>query len=818
MVLGPNAKMFSVVEGIELEAHTNLPYFTVNSRGLFSSDHDSWRLELFSREPGIVIVHVGIQSIGTELPSQEVKIAGYKVVTVKPPDILVTVNAPRTFTYSGGPLSWDDSRDSVAILELEDKEHLRYDQSVTSMWNILCIGVHEQKLVLTVHSPPTVELPKPQSAKASLTIKCVMPLVLEDDIYLSVGEHKPLILPSWLESEPNLIDLLLLETDDEEIVKLEVSDNGVSTLVGERLGSTIVRVRVDHPSLADIPHDLDGLHALIHVHVEFQSFTVVTGANDLLLGNWALAHVKGYNNEMPDSINFDIGGVEVEWSIKSNNVLEIHPVLENRDFTQGVGAQSVIGPSIRFHGKARGKAQVDVHIRVTKLKQRNFTETLIVNVLNLPSSQTLIVPPAARIDLMPKIEQRSMVSLLLPSDQVSGDHISIDDTHWVRTDGIKSPLDETVLVSFSEEEYHSSSIALLISVRNPAGLLLVPNQRPDGPGVVVGETLILQVYMHDNLGRRFASAKGWASSTLLQCTSSNSQAVRVETVSKSSFENGVIGTLSLTAIAKGTAVVGVGIQGHPELQTYIKVAAYHIEQGHRIVRIALKILSNALFHNFKGPQAAAMIQTLIAFGLDVSKARIIIERIDLQKTEMYFRILEGEKSSDTIYSLAEKFIELFWKRGQSWGFDFSAPPELTKMIIPRGTDPKKVGFVFIGEDGKNMQEVPSCTLTQSSISVSPETNINTSFQKVDMSSDPTPSWTTFTPSVSNDFDDSLPKSFIKVVVAIGTILLLYYLNRRICGVRRTQENIVVPYENDENLQFHNEELQMRVMQSHIQQR
>jgi len=815
LVLGPGARMFTVVEGIELEAYTDLPYFTVNSRGLYSSDHDSWRIELFSREPGIAIVHVGIQSIGSELPLQEVKIAGYKIVTVEPADILVTVNAPRTFTYSGGPLSWDDSRDSVAVLELEDKENLRYDQSVTSMWNILCTGVHEQKLGLSVHSPPTVELPKPQTAKASLSIKCVMPLVLEDDIYLSVGEHKPLILPSWLESEPNLMDLLILEIDDEEIVKLEINDDGISTLVGKRLGSTIVRVRVDHPSLADIPHNLDGLHALIHVHVEFQSFTVVIGAENLLLGNWVLAHVKGYNNEMPDSINFDIGGVEVEWSIESNSVLEIHPVLENRDFTQTVGAQSVTGPSIRLYGKARGRAQVDVYIRVTNLKERNFTETLIVNVISLPSSQTLIVPPAARIDLMPKIEQRNEVSLLLPSDQISGDHVSIDDTHWVRTDGVKAPLDETVLVSFSEEQYHSSSIALVISVRDPAGLLLVPEQRPDGPGVVVGEMLTLQVYMHDNLGRRFSSAKGWASSTLLQCTSSNPQAVRVETVSKSSFESGVIGTLSLTAIAEGIAVVGVGIQGHQELQTYIKVAAYHREQGHPIIRIVLKILPNAIFHNFQGPQAAAMIQTLIAFGLDVSKARIVIERIDLQKSEMHFRILGGEKLSDTIYSLAEKFTQLFWKRGQSWGFDFGAPPQLVKMVIPRGTDPKKVGFVFIGEDGKDIDELQSSTLLESSISVSPETIINTSFQIADMSSAPTPSWTPFTSSVSHDFDDTLPKSFIKVIVAIGTILLLYYLNKRICGARRTQVNIMVPYEDDENLHFHNEELQMRVTQSYF---
>jgi len=806
IVLGPEARMFTVVSGIELEAEIQDPFFTVSSITKYSSEYNSWRVELFSREPGITFVSVGIASVGTKLPFQDVKIAGYAPVTVVPSNILITVNTPRTFVHSGGPLSWDPARDSVAVLQLEDQQHLGFDQGLTSQYNILCTDVHEQEVILAVHSPPTTELPKPHAAQTSLSVKCVPQLVVEDNIYLGVGEHKPLVLPLWLENEPSLMDLLLFEIGDEGIVELEVGEDGVNTLVGERLGSTTLHIRVNHPSLKDLPQELDGLHALIKVHVEFQGFTVVTGAYDLLEGNWVQAYVKGSNNEMPDSINFEIGGVEVAWSTESLNVIEIHPALENRNFTQVVGFQKVIGPSIRYHGKARGEARIDVIIRVTKFQQRIFEETLIINVLSLPPSQVLVVPPAARVDLMPKIQQRNEVALLLPTTQSIGDQITIDESNLIRTDGIKSPLDKSILATFSQQEYHNSSIAFVVSVREPKGLLLVPDRRLDGSGMIIGDRILVKVFLHDIIGRRFSSVKGWASSTFLQYSSSNMAAVGVEMINKGNVDNGIIGTLAFSAVGEGKAVVGVGVEGCPELQTFIEVWTHHRESGHPIIKVLVKIIPNVLFDNFQGLQAAIMIQTLIADGLDVTKSRLVIEKIDLRKAELYFRIIEGEKTGISIYVLAEKFTELFWKRGQSWGFDFSNPPKLGKMTLGIGEDPTVFDFVFINKDGKKSQQLEEQFIRPMEKTVrSHQLPSRTKIKSRPLSSN--------TSSSEGYYDGALSTSGIKTAsVVVAILTTLYYLRRFFGFGPRRQDTTVAVVEEDDNLEFYNKELHMRTIQ------
>jgi len=689
-VLSSSGREYTNSEDIELQSRPEHKFFRTSGKTAKNETSGHWHVTPYAKGPGITRVEVWIVNNGVKkIKHQFIRIAGYSPVKV-PELLLITVNEPnRQFAFSGGPLSWKDGTPSVVDIVGENAKKLSYGLDGPGQCTLLCKEVHDQEVEVRVHSPPVEKLPHPAVASASLNVKCLQPLELEEKIVLGVGEERQLVLPEWLEREPMLMKMLQFEVKDNAIISTKKNKAGSFLIKGRRLGKTKVDVKIAHKSLEGLSSHVNGLHAVVHFEVVFKGFEVKSGSKDLLTDSWVFAHIRGLNNEHPDSENFK--HVSATWTLNSD-LVDILPALEHRDVTKTKrrGLQSVQGPSIRVLGKKPGRAKVKIDVTVDQEgHQREFKVEFTVDVRDsitgpcpCARDHVLVLPEGARADLMPVVQHQKATF----SHQ--SEAISVKNNE-VRAVG-SAPSDAQILATRSEEPGPGKpvpeSLALTVSIRSPAGLLAVPETaRPEGPGIVIASRINIAVYLHDDLGRKFTSVKGWAPAGNLRVTSNNPQAVKTELVPMDRAETGVTGQFTLTAFQTGDAVVAIKVEGHPDLQTFIKIRA-RPRDGHAILRVSAKILPENLFklpEQF-GPAAAYMIQTMIADAVDAPTELIAIDRLDLSSRTLEFRILRSsatDVNAKTPNRVAEDFLEAFWKRGRGWGFDLSSPPVITREVL-----------------------------------------------------------------------------------------------------------------------------------------
>lgn len=566
---------------------------------------------------------------------------------------------------------------------------------------------------IRVGNVPSSSLTQPVVAGARIHVECLPRISIRGDaMQLGVGstQHVELHAAAGLGASAEQLDsAALLRThpllqnisfwsEDPDIAS--VGPTGLVT--GVALGRTLLHVQLNHPAVIEAGLDADGLHAVVPVSVQFDSFFVVLPSFSLLQHRHLTAHIEGVNGETPLQSSFDF--VETTWSTDSSCIELLppftdaghHDVATAYQGDDGRQSVSVYGPSVRVVARRTGRATLNAVVRIVSpsaygreveaTETRVSGEVTVIEPLTLDSPSILLLPPGATtvirtsLDDSPGFKTTYEVMSTCAADEGI---ISVDEHGKITANADGHEGDAMVLVtsewvgsgSQSSKRPMMQTVAVEVSVRQVAQLSLRPSRSLSGP-LCVGSNITAEVVLHDWLGRTFDSIEGYSLGAL-SVTSSEPTVIRAQQKSalrasagraaaKDGGEEvraGVVALVSFNAlsvrkgplegIARGehrstsSAVVRLALESQADIRPYyVRLhAAADVDACTEppSAEVVMKMQAGTLpvAHTSVRKRWAARLQADLAAALSIPERRIALARVEATSGLVHFHILPG---------------------------------------------------------------------------------------------------------------------------------------------------------------------------------